>query len=122
MLPFAASPFSPGFKFSRSDTTVLQMPAARGACFLPLLACLGAFFNPKRLNQIRVELCVTAIISFADMGSDAFSVSVNYRAGNTGLASALLATVLLSMSVQILICQDLSTEGTTLHNRGSWLY
>jgi hypothetical protein len=62
------------------------MPAARGACLLPLLARLGAFFSPKRLNQI--ELCVTAIISFADMGSDVFSVSVDYRAGNTGLASA----------------------------------
>ena len=76
------------------------MPAARGAYLLPLLARLGAFFSPKRLIQI--ELCVTAIISFADMGSDVFSVSINYRDGNTGLASALLATVLLSMSVQIL--------------------
>jgi hypothetical protein len=81
--------------------TVLQVPAARCACLLALVACLGAFFNPKRLNQI--ELCVTAIISFADMGSDIFSISVNYRDGNIGLASALLATVLLSMSVQILI-------------------
>jgi hypothetical protein len=80
---------------------VLQVPAARCACLLALVACLGAFFNPKRLNQI--ELCVTAIISFADMGSDIFSISVNYRDGNIGLASALLATVLLSMSVQILI-------------------
>ena len=76
------------------------MPAARGAYLLPLFARLGAFVNPKRLNQI--ELCVTAIISFADMGSDVFSVSVNYRDGNIGLASALLATVLLSMSFQIL--------------------
>jgi hypothetical protein len=32
-----------------------------------------------------------------------FSISVNYLAGNTGLASALLATLLLSMSFQILI-------------------
>ncbi len=80
---------------------MLQVPAARCAFLLPLLACLGAFFNPKRLDQI--ELCVTAIISFADLGSDVFSVSFNYRAGNTGLASALLATVLLSMSFQILI-------------------
>ena len=39
----------------------------------------------------------------ADVGSDVFSISVNYLAGNTGLASALLATVLLSMSFQILI-------------------
>jgi hypothetical protein len=79
------------------------MPAARGAraCLLLLLARLGAFFNPKRLNQI--ELCLTAIISVADMGSDVFSVSVNYRDGNIGLASALLATVLLSMSLQMLI-------------------
>jgi hypothetical protein len=77
------------------------MPAARCACLLALVGRLGAFFNPKRLDQI--ELCVTAIISFADMGSDVFSISVNYRAGNTGLASALLATVLLSMSFQILI-------------------
>ena len=121
MPPFAASPFSPGFKISRqSGTAVLQVPAARCACLLALVDRLGAFFNPKRLIQI--ELCVTAIISFADMGSDVFSVSLNYRDGNTGLASALLAAVLLSMSVQILICQDLSTEGTTLHNRGSWLY
>ncbi len=37
------------------------------------------------------------------MESDVFSISVNYRDGNTGLASALLATVLLSMSLQILI-------------------
>jgi hypothetical protein len=77
------------------------MTAARGAYLLPLVACLGAFFNPKRLNQI--ELCVTAIISFTDMGSDVFSISVNYRDGNTGLASALLAAVLLSMSIQILV-------------------
>ena len=77
------------------------MPAARCAILLALLARLGAFFNPKRLNQI--ELCVTAIISFADMGSDVFSVSVNYRDGNIGLASGLLAAVLLSMSFQILI-------------------
>jgi hypothetical protein len=89
--------FSPG----SGDTTVLQVPAARCACLLALVCRLGAFFNPKRLDQI--ELCVAAIISFADMGSDVFSVSVNYRAGNIGLASALLATVLLSMSVQILI-------------------
>ena len=77
------------------------MPAARGAYLLPLLARLGAFFSPKRLIQI--ELCVTAIISFADMGSDVFSVSVNYRDGKTGLASALLALVVLSMSFQILV-------------------
>jgi hypothetical protein len=37
------------------------------------------------------------------VGSDIFSVSVSYLAGNTGLASALLATVLLSMSFQILV-------------------
>jgi hypothetical protein len=40
------------------------------------------------------------------VGSDVFSISVNYRAGNTGLASALLAllaTVLLSMAFQILV-------------------
>ncbi len=78
-----------------------QVPATRCAYLLPLLARLGAFFNPKRLDQI--ELCVMAIISFADIGSDVFSVSVNYRAGNTGLASALLAAVLLSMSLQILV-------------------
>jgi hypothetical protein len=39
----------------------------------------------------------------ADVGSDVFSVSVNYRAGNTGLASGLLATVVLSMAFQILL-------------------
>ena len=77
------------------------MPAARCAILLALLARLGAFFNPKRLDQI--ELCLTAIISFADMGSDVFSVSVNYHDGNIGLASALLATVLLSMSLQMII-------------------
>jgi hypothetical protein len=58
-------------------------------------------FNPKRLDQIRLYL--TAGVSVADVGSDIFSVSVSYLAGNTGLASALLATVLLSMSLQIVI-------------------
>ena len=78
------------------------MPSALDAVRLPLLArCLGAFFNPKRLDQIRLYL--TAGGSVADVGSDVFSVSINYLAGNTGLASALLATVLLSMSFQILI-------------------
>jgi hypothetical protein len=92
MPPFASEPFSPGFKFSQwSDMPVLQVPTARCACL----------FNPKRLDQIRLYL--TAGVSVADVGSDVFSISVNYRAGNTGLASALLATVLLSMSVQILI-------------------
>jgi hypothetical protein len=66
--------------------TVLQVPTARCACF----------FNPKRLDQTRLYL--TAGVSMADVGSDVFSISVNYLAGNTGLASALLATVLLSMS------------------------
>ncbi len=80
---------------------MLQVPAARCACLLALVARLGAFFNPKRLDQI--QLYLTAGVSVADVGSDIFSVSVNYRAGNTGLASGLLATVLLSMSVQILI-------------------
>ena len=80
---------------------MLQVPAARCACLLALVGRLGAFFNPKRLDQIRLSL--TAGVTVADVGSDAFSVSVNYRAGNTGLASALLATVLLSMSFQILI-------------------
>jgi hypothetical protein len=77
------------------------MPAAPGAWLLPLVARLGAFFNPKCLSQI--ELCMTAMTSFADMGSDVFSVSVNYRDGNIGLASGLLAAVLLSMSLQIVI-------------------
>ena len=77
------------------------MPAARCACLHALVGRLGAFFNPKRVNQIRLYL--TASVSVADVGSDVFSVSVNYLAGNTGLASALLATVLLSMSLQILI-------------------
>jgi hypothetical protein len=77
------------------------MPAARCAILLALLARLGAFFNPKRLDQI--ELCLTAIISVADMGSDVYSVSINYQEGNIGLASALLATVLLSMFLQMLI-------------------
>jgi hypothetical protein len=83
------------------DTTVLQVPAGRCTCLLALVGRLGAFFDPKRLDQIRLYL--TAGVSVADVGSDVFSISVNYRAGNTGLASALLATVLLSMSVQILI-------------------
>ncbi len=66
--------------------TVLQVPTARCVC-----QCL---FNPnlvpKPLCQIRLSL--TAGVSVADGGSDVsgFSVSVNYRAGNTGLASALL--------------------------------
>ncbi len=77
------------------------MPAARCAILLALLARLSAFFKPKLLDQI--ELCLTAIISFADMGSDIFSVSVNYQDGNIGLASALLATVMLSMSLQTII-------------------
>jgi hypothetical protein len=78
------------------------VPAARCAILLALLARLGAFFfNPKRLDQI--ELCVTAIISVTDMGSDVYSVSVNYQEGNIGLASALLATVMLSMSLQMII-------------------
>ncbi len=80
---------------------MLQVPAARCACLLALVARLGAFFNPKRLDQFRLTL--TAGVSVADVGSDVFSISVNYRAGNTGLASTLLATVVLSMSVQILI-------------------
>jgi hypothetical protein len=44
-----------------------------------LVGRLGAFFNPKRLDQIRLSL--TAGVSVADVGSDVFSVSVNYRAG-----------------------------------------
>jgi hypothetical protein len=66
---------------------------------VPAARC--AFFNPKRLVQFRLYL--TASVSVADVGSDVFSVAVNYRDGKTGLASALLATVLLSMSFQILI-------------------
>jgi hypothetical protein len=98
MPPFAAARFN----FSRrNDTTVLQVPAARCACLLALVGRLGAFFNPKRRDQI--ELSLTAGVSVADVGSDVFSISVNYRDGNTGLASALLATVLLSMAFQILI-------------------
>jgi hypothetical protein len=89
--------FSPG----SGDTAVLQVPAARCACLLAPVARLGAFFNPQRRKNLRLYL--TAGVSVADVGSDVFSVSVNYRAGNTGLASALLATVLLSMSFQILI-------------------
>jgi hypothetical protein len=98
MLPFAASPSSPGLNFSRSDTpAVLQVPAARCASLLALVGRLGAFFNPKRRKSLRLGL--TAGVSVADVGSDSdvFSVSVNYRDGNTGLsdtlASALLATV-----------------------------
>jgi hypothetical protein len=83
------------------DCAPLQVPAARCACLLALVGRLGAFFNAKRIGQIRLSL--TAGVSVADVGSDVFSVWVNYRAGNTGLASALLATVLLSMSVQILL-------------------
>ncbi len=80
---------------------MLQVPAARCACLLALVGRLGGFFNPKRLNQIRLYL--TAGVSVADVGSDVFSILVNYLAGNTGLASALLATVLLSMSFQVLV-------------------
>jgi hypothetical protein len=76
------------------------VPAARCAILLALLARLGAFFNSKRRNQN--ELCMTAIISVADMGSDVYSVSINYQEGNIGLAAALLATEILSMSLQIL--------------------
>ncbi len=79
---------------------MLQVPAARCAC-LALVGRLGAFFNPKRRDQIRLYL--TAGVSVAEVGSDGFSISVDYLAGNNGLASALLATVLLSMSFQILI-------------------
>ena len=38
----------------RDCAPVLQVPAARGACLLPLFARLGAFFNPKRLNHIEL--------------------------------------------------------------------
>jgi hypothetical protein len=81
--------------------TALQVPAKLGAVHRSLLARLGAFFNSKRRKNLRLYL--TAGVSVADLGSDVFSVSVNYLAGNTGVASALLATVLLSMSFQILI-------------------
>jgi hypothetical protein len=33
---------------------LLQVPAARCACLLALVGRLGAFFNPKRLDQGRV--------------------------------------------------------------------
>ncbi len=66
---------------------MLQVPAA-ARC-----ACLDAFFNPKRRKNLRLFL--TAGVSVANVGSDIFSISVNYLAGKTGLASALLATVLL---------------------------
>ena len=42
------------------------MPAARCVILLALHARIGAFFNPKRRKQI--EFCLTAIISFADIG------------------------------------------------------
>jgi hypothetical protein len=72
---------------------VLLVPAARCAFLLALVGRLGAFFTPKRLDQLRLYL--TAGVSVADVGSDVFSISVNYRAGNTGLASALLARLAL---------------------------
>ncbi len=78
-----------------------MLQVARCACLLALVGRLGAFFNPKRRDQIRLYL--TAGVSMADVGSDVFSISVDSLAGNNGLASALLATVLLSMSFQILI-------------------
>jgi hypothetical protein len=102
---------------------VLQVPAARCARLLALVGRLGAFFNPKRRDQIRLSL--TAGVSVADVGSDIFSISVSYLAGNTGLASALLATVLLSMSVQIVVAdthrrrRPPAPRQTTRHARDS---
>jgi hypothetical protein len=63
---------SPAWIFSDDATLlkmpILLMPAARCPSLFALLSRLGAFFNPKLVNQIRLFL--TAIISFADMGYD----------------------------------------------------
>jgi hypothetical protein len=104
---------------------VLQVPAARCACLLKPVGRLGAFFTPERLRQIRLYL--TAGVSVADVGSDVLSVSVNYLAGKTGLASALLATVLLSLSFQILIvvvvhrhqCRTTANDGSCSRSSSS---
>ena len=50
-----------------------------------------------------MRLALTATVSVVDVGSDVYSVSINYRAGRTGLASGLLSTVLLSMLFQTVI-------------------
>jgi hypothetical protein len=52
-----------------------------------------------------MRLGLTATVSVVDVGSDVYSVSIYYRAGRTGLASGLLATVLLSMLFQtVIVC------------------
>ena len=77
---------------------VLQMPAAR--CHR-LLAFLSAVFTPERREQ--AILYLTACMSFADVGSDVFSMSISYRDGRTRVASGLLALVVFSMSCQIAV-------------------
>ena len=52
-----------------------------------------------------MRLALTATVSVVDVGSDVYSVSINYRAGRTGLASGLLSTILLSMLFQtVIVC------------------
>jgi hypothetical protein len=77
---------------------VLQMPAAR--CHR-LLAFLSAVLTPERREQAMLYL--TACMSFADVGSDVFSMSISYRDGRTRAASGLLALVAFSMSCQIAV-------------------
>jgi hypothetical protein len=50
-----------------------------------------------------MRLALTGTVSVVDVGSDIYSVSTYYRNGNTGLASGLLSTVLLSMAFQTAI-------------------
>ena len=69
--------------FLGNDANALKVPAARCACILALLSRFGACFNPKPRNQIRLFL--TASISIFDMGSDVFSVTLSYLAGNASL-------------------------------------
>ncbi len=72
-------------------------------CLLALVARLSRLFSPK--NRRAMRLALTATVSVVDVGSDVYSVSINYRAGRTGLASGLLATVLLSMLFQtVIVC------------------
>ena len=75
-----------------------RVPAAR--CHR-LLAFLSAVFTPERREQAMLYL--TACMSFADVGSDVFSMSISYRDGRTRVASGLLALVVFSMSCQIAV-------------------
>ena len=68
-----------------------------------LIALFSRLFSPK--NRRAMRLALTATVSVVDVGSDVYSVSINYRAGRTGLASGLLSTVLLSILLQtVTVC------------------